>query len=104
LANINSGEAEQNLCGLGFEMMACDEFEGDEAEAGADEEAAWRSQKLVVGIVSRKPPTQPTMLLPAKKGQIIEADNGGVDRLRCSSVYKSKLFLIYWPGQLCCGR
>jgi hypothetical protein len=42
--------------------MAGDEFEDDEAEAGADGEGGVGSQKLVAGHFSRKPPTQPTIV------------------------------------------
>jgi len=36
-----------------------------------------KSQNCVAGIFSKRPPIVPTRLFAAKKGQVIDADDGG---------------------------
>ena len=49
-----------------------------------------KSQNCVAGIFSKRPPIVPTRLFAAKKGQVIDADDGGGQRRRRGARIKCK--------------
>ena len=66
-------------------MMAGDEFEEDEAEAGAEGEGGVEEPEVCGGPFLQIAADPADNRVGSEEGQIIEADDGGVDRFRRES-------------------